>query len=88
MLAAVKFIWRATRGHRLCPWRSPYLRWRIETFSGMEAERVGFSRFIAFCWRERRGLWRFLRWSGAMSGYRGRSLHPVQSSQAGPSDTG
>ena len=23
-------LWRLTRGYRLCPWKSPYLRWRNE----------------------------------------------------------
>ena len=28
-----------TRGYRLRPWRSPYLRWRIETYWGLHADR-------------------------------------------------
>ncbi|MFB3814576.1 MAG: hypothetical protein ACE14L_10735 [Terriglobales bacterium] len=24
-----RFLWNATRGHRLAPWRSPYLRWLL-----------------------------------------------------------
>ncbi|HEY7838433.1 MAG TPA: hypothetical protein VIC54_07530 [Terriglobales bacterium] len=89
MLTALRFAWNATRGHRLRPWRSPYLRWRVETFSGLEADKVGMRRFLAFCWRERRGLLRFLRWTGAMEGHRRHSLrrHPVQSAQAGPAET-
>ncbi len=33
----LRFLWRATRGYRLRPWRSPYLRWRIETYWGTPA---------------------------------------------------
>jgi hypothetical protein len=38
MLAPLRFLWNATRGHRLAPWRSEYLRWRVETYSGKRAE--------------------------------------------------
>jgi hypothetical protein len=58
------FLWRASRGYRLRPWRSPYLRWRIETFSGMPASDIDFAAFWRFVWRERRSLLRFLRWVG------------------------
>ena len=36
-------LWRLTRGYRLCPWRSPYLRWRIETYCGLHADRITFA---------------------------------------------
>src|SRR6266446_6098144 len=29
----LRFLWNATRGNRLRPWRSPYLRWRLETYA-------------------------------------------------------
>jgi hypothetical protein len=58
----IPFLWRVTRGYRLRPWRSPYLRWRIETYSGMHAEKVTARDFFRFCWREHRELWRYLRW--------------------------
>jgi len=38
MLAPIRFLWNATRGHRLAPWRSEYLKWRIETYSGKKAD--------------------------------------------------
>ncbi len=78
MLTPLRFYWRAARGHRLRPWRSPYLRWRVETYCGLEAERVRLRQFIAFCWRERHGLARFLRWTTEMNGYRRHGLrrHP------------
>jgi hypothetical protein len=37
LLAPFRFGWNALRGHWLRPWRSPYLRWRIETYSGIPA---------------------------------------------------
>jgi hypothetical protein len=63
MLAA---IWRLTRGYRLTPWRSPYLRWRIETYAGVHADRIGFREFWSFAWRERYQLMRYLRWAARM----------------------
>ena len=63
----LRFLWRASRGYRLTPWRSPYLRWRIETYSGLEAEKVTMSLFWSFVWKTRRDLLRFLRWAAHMS---------------------
>ena len=63
----LRFLWLATRGYRLRPWASPYLRWRIETFQGLHADRIdarAFRRFVHGNWRE---LARFLRWAGRMS---------------------
>jgi hypothetical protein len=62
----IEFLWQSTRGYRLWPWRSPYLRWRIETYCGWEAEQIGFADFWRFCRSRRRELWRFLRWASEM----------------------
>ena len=59
-------LWRLSKGYRLCPWRSPYLLWRIETYSGLHAERITARDFWRFAWTERRELARFLRWAGRM----------------------
>jgi hypothetical protein len=64
------FLWRATRGNRLSPWRSPYLRWRIETYWGAPAEQISPSEFRGFVWGHRSELFRFLRWAGHMRGRR------------------
>ncbi len=61
-----RFMWQAGRGHRLRPWRSPYLRWRIETYSGIKAETITPHSFWRFLWAERRRLVRYLRWTGEM----------------------
>ena len=45
MLAALRFLWVAAAGYRLRPWRSPYLRWRMETYAGLHAEQIGFRDF-------------------------------------------
>jgi hypothetical protein len=60
---ALRFLWNATRGHRLTPWRSEYLKWRIETYSGRKADTVTFLYFWSFLWKEKSRLLRFLTWT-------------------------
>lgn len=62
----IRFLWRAARGYRLAPWKSPYLRWRIETYWGLPADEITFGGFWSFVWRQRRELLRFLRWAERM----------------------
>lgn len=62
----LRFFWRATKGYRLYPWRSPYLRWRMETYWGISASQIGFADFWRFMWQHRRDLWRFLEWADRM----------------------
>ena len=69
MRKILKFLWNATRGHHLAPWRSPYLRWRIETYTGVKMKDIGFLEFWEFTWKERRELIRFLKWTAQMEGY-------------------
>jgi hypothetical protein len=64
-----RFLWNATRGHHLTPWRSPYLRWRIETYCGVKMDKVGFLEFWGFLFRERQELIRFLKWTATMEAY-------------------
>lgn len=63
MFAALRFLWNATRGHRLAPWRSEFLRWRVETYSGQRAETLTAKSVLGFLWAERRELLRFLAWT-------------------------
>jgi len=67
-----RFLWNATKGHHFTPWRSPYLLWRIETYTGVKMTQIGFLEFWEFSWRERHNLWRFLKWTGEME----RFAHP------------
>jgi hypothetical protein len=60
----LRFIWNATRGYRLRPWRSPYLRWRVETFSGKKAETLTMASVLGFVWATKWELLSFLRWTG------------------------
>jgi hypothetical protein len=64
-----RFLWRAAAGHRLRPWKSPYLRWRLETYSGKWASAVQAKDFWSLAWGERGQVFRFLRWLREMRGY-------------------
>ena len=62
LLTAFRYYWMAAKGYRLRPWKSPYIRWRLETYFGKEAEEVDAGGFFRLCWGERARLWGFLRW--------------------------
>ncbi len=62
MFEALRYYWVAASGYRLCPWKSPYLRWRLETFLGKEAADLDAAKFFRICWRERERLESFLNW--------------------------
>ena len=56
------------------PWKSPLLRWRMETYGItdeqgrlLSAAQITPRRFLQFCWTERRALRRFLQWAAALS---------------------
>jgi hypothetical protein len=73
MVEGLRFLWNASRGDRLRPWRSPYLRWRLETYSGKRAETVTARDFWDLFWAEKRQVFRFLRWTREIKGYAGAS---------------
>jgi len=64
LYSSLRFIWNATRGHRLTPWRSEFLRWRVETYSGVPAESLKASDILSFMWASRWELLSFLAWTG------------------------
>ena len=76
MLEVLRFLWNATRGHRLRPWRSPYLRWRLETYSGLHAEAITARDFWHFLLSERRQLLRFAAWLSEMRTYASSPTQP------------
>ena len=63
MIAEIGCAWRLSKGYRLRPWHSPYLRWRIETWSGLEASTITPATFLKFTWKYRADLFRYLRWA-------------------------
>jgi hypothetical protein len=64
LLAPLRFLWNATRGHRLKPWRSDYIRWRVETYSGQKAEDLTAKSILSFAWASRWELLDYLAWTG------------------------
>ncbi|MGH9506298.1 MAG: hypothetical protein ACRD13_05180, partial [Terriglobales bacterium] len=68
------------------PWRSPYLCWRLETYTGKPAEEVRLRDFVSFAWAEPERLWRFVRWCGEMRRWRKLSRQPMLSAFAGPEE--
>jgi len=66
LFASLRFIWNATRGHRLAPWRSEYLLWRVETYSGKRADTLTVGDVLRFVWVSRWELLSFLAWIGRM----------------------
>ncbi|MFZ0335559.1 MAG: hypothetical protein WAN10_02475 [Candidatus Acidiferrales bacterium] len=62
MLNALRYYWIAAKGYRLQPWKSPYLRWRMETFFGPAATDLDARKFLRLMWTERARMRRFLAW--------------------------
>ena len=62
--------WRLAWPDVLTPWRSPLLRWRMETYGVcdeqgrlLHADALTPSRFFRFLLAHRKALWGFLRWA-------------------------
>jgi hypothetical protein len=68
MIAEMGVALRLAKGYRLRPWQSPYLRWRIETWSGLHADAITAVVFLRFVWGHRRDLFRYLHWATMKSG--------------------
>ena len=66
MLAPLRFMWNATRGHRFAPWRSEYLKWRIETYSGKKADTLAAKDVFGFLWNSKWELLSFLLWTSRL----------------------
>jgi len=66
LFAPLRFIWNATRGDRLTPWRSKFLRWRVETYSGKPAETLTAKDVFSFVWNSRWELLSFLAWTSQL----------------------
>ena len=72
----LRMLWVALRlswPHPFAPWRSPLLRWRIETYGlrgadgrMLAGQSIDRRTFIRFCLTERRALLKFLRWAAEL----------------------
>ena len=53
MFKTLQYYWNAARGYRFKPWKSPYMRWRFETFLGKEAANLTAGKFFHLAWKYR-----------------------------------
>lgn len=65
-MSVLGFLLHSSRGYWFAPWKSPYLRWRIETYHGTKAQDVDFREFWRFLWAHRNEMMRFLGWARRM----------------------
>jgi hypothetical protein len=63
MWKMLRYYWIVARGYRLNPWKSPYLRWRFETFLGPEAAGLDAGKFFHLIWKYRDQMERFVDWA-------------------------
>ena len=70
MFEWIRFGWKATRGYRSRPWKSPYILWRVETYTGKQAAMVRLPDLIRLVWTERSQMFRFVQWLRAMRAFR------------------
>ena len=69
LFVALRLAWP----HLLTPWRSPLLRWRVETYGllgpdgrALHADDITPADLLRFTLRHRAALLRFLRWAAAL----------------------
>ncbi len=72
-IPAVMVALRISGSDLLMPWRSPLIRWRMETYGVLDeqgrllhAEELTFSRWLQLTTRHRGALGRFLRWAACL----------------------
>jgi hypothetical protein len=63
MFDTVHYYWITSKGYRLRPWKSPYLRWRFETFLGAEAADLNAGKFFHLAWKYRHQMENFVEWA-------------------------
>jgi hypothetical protein len=63
MFKTLRYYWSVARGYRLNPWKSPYLRWRFETFLGKEAANLDARKFLRLSWKYRSNMMSFVDWA-------------------------
>jgi hypothetical protein len=64
MFEALRYYWIISRGYRLNPWNSPYIRWRFETFFGPEVAPLDARKFFGLSWKYRAQMEEFIEWVG------------------------
>jgi hypothetical protein len=61
-VSALRYYWTTSKGYRMHPWDSPYVRWRMETFYGAAAANLDRRKFLHLMWRDRERIVHFLDW--------------------------
>jgi hypothetical protein len=69
----LSYYWMAASGYRLHPWDSPYLRWRLETFLGKEADNLSAAQFMKVLWKYRHQTQNFVDWAAERRRVQARS---------------
>ena len=69
----LSYYYLAARGYRLHPWDSPYMRWRLETFLGKEAENLSAAQFMIVLWKYRHHMQNFVDWAAERRRVQARS---------------
>ena len=72
MFKTLSYYWNAARGYRLKPWKSPYVRWRFETFLGKEADNLTARKFFHLAWKYREPMERFVDWAAERRSFQRR----------------
>lgn len=75
MWKVLRYYWIVARGYRLIPWKSPYLRWRFETFLGPEAASMDASKFFRLMWKYRNQMEQFVDWAAERRRWQRRRVH-------------
>ena len=75
-MTIIRMLWVAVRlawPYLLAPWRSPLIRWRLETYGVLDehgqllhADELTAGRCLWFARRHARPLLRFLRWAATL----------------------
>ncbi|MGB7283362.1 MAG: hypothetical protein WBE13_13950 [Candidatus Acidiferrum sp.] len=63
MFKTLAYYWNVARGYRFKPWKSPYLRWRFETFLGKEGADLNAGKFFRLSWKYRSNMMNFVDWA-------------------------
>ena len=73
VLRMIGIAWGLAQPYALTPWRSPLLRWRMETYGALDehgrllhAHEITPPQFFSFLSTHRPALWRFLRWASLL----------------------
>jgi hypothetical protein len=73
LLKMIRIGLRLVWPYLLTPWRSPLLRWRMETYGVLDdqgrllhADDITRTQFLRFTFTHRTALWRFLRWAARL----------------------